>query len=36
MPHRQTALMNPEDLDHSGFTPHQRATVQAGNKLKNI
>jgi anaerobic selenocysteine-containing dehydrogenase len=37
MPHRQTILMNPEDLAHSGLTPHQRVTVQGeAGRLENI
>lgn len=34
--HRQTALKNPEDLAHSGLTPHQRASVQGGNRLEKF
>jgi hypothetical protein len=28
MPHRQTILVNPEDLAACGFRAHQRVTVQ--------
>ena len=28
MPHRQTILMSPEDLQRTGLRPHQRVTVQ--------
>ncbi|MEL7071788.1 MAG: FdhF/YdeP family oxidoreductase [Cyanobacteria bacterium J06581_3] len=37
MPHRQCILMNPEDIDSSGFSNHQRVTVQgSAGQLDNI